>query len=646
VKTIYIDIKDLLEYAQRVSSVSGIQRVIANLVKNLRSFFETSLGLDFRLVIPEYSIYRLISVDLDTVLAMIDILENQHDNRTALNGAIELVFASRVLVKPLAGDIFVMVGAFWHCDNFTMMARLRGDGVLFGLFIHDLIQIRNPEYVHHAATEKFRQTLIDALTTAHFVITNSRFVADDVQSFLNEQLNFSLPIRAVPLATELPQITGGNEPVDIEAASLPADSFVLCVGTLEIRKNQMFLIRIWERLVAEFASRAPDLVFVGKWGYKAEELKLFVEKGGLRDRIHILETASDVTLRYLYQNCLFTAYPSLAEGFGLPIGESLAYGKPCVAANTTSLPEVGQDFARYVDPLDVDQGYQVFRSILADPSELGARKKHIGEHFRPKTWSRFAAEFCATTVELADQVGTDQRDINGILEPGATYQLGIDKAQVRGVGGPPMTLRTACVSGWHDFEHWGCWASAPEARIRFKTRSPESTAVAILMELHVPLGSRGVICKIDAGGPRSQLRPIGLPRFHLALGRIGKRGMLEIRLNSSGRFANPDPRRLYVGLHSLSWCPTSDLATLARFHRTRAVSTFLVPLSCAASLLFTGDGRLRFRFLLGSRHRLGAATVGTIEIDLGSGRRLKVSGDVDPAALAQMLDELERRSPT
>ena len=70
--------------------------------------------------------------------------------------------------------------------------------------------------------------------------------------------------------------------------------------------------------------------------------------------IAVAETPSDAELAFLYRNCRFTVFPSLYEGWGLPIGESLWFGKLCIASKTSSMPEVGGDLVDYVDPKDAD----------------------------------------------------------------------------------------------------------------------------------------------------------------------------------------------------------------------------------------------------------------------------------------------------
>ena len=314
--------------------------------------------------------------------------------RDILDNAIRAIYYSRQSAYPQASDIFIIAGAFWIYDNYDMIASLRSMGVVFGLFIHDLIQIKNPEYVHKDATLVFRKSLIDVLSLANFLFTNSQYVAGEVEEFLRDRLNFSLPVRAIPLATELHKPARQQSSITAGIIDAAREEFVLCVGTIEVRKNHLFLIRIWERLVKELKGRAPNLIFVGKWGWDIDVLQEYLSTtDALGNWLYIFNGITDTELEYLYRHCLFTAFVSFAEGWGLPVGESLAHGKPCVASDRTSIPEVGGALVRYVDPFDLRSGYETIKHLLSNRAELACWTAQILDEFRPKTWQKFCAEF-------------------------------------------------------------------------------------------------------------------------------------------------------------------------------------------------------------------------------------------------------------
>ncbi|MFI5091233.1 MAG: glycosyltransferase [Terriglobales bacterium] len=84
--------------------------------------------------------------------------------------------------------------------------------------------------------------------------------------------------------------------------------------------------------------------------------------------------------------CLFTLFPSLYEGWGLPVTESLAHGKPCLISNRSALPEAGDTFARYFDPENLLDAYQMIRAAIEDLDELRIWTARIVREFQPVSW--------------------------------------------------------------------------------------------------------------------------------------------------------------------------------------------------------------------------------------------------------------------
>lgn len=128
------------------------------------------------------------------------------------------------------------------------------------------------------------------------------------------------------------------------------DGFILTVGTLEPRKNHRRLLEAWARLPQPLR-RAYPLVVVGGKGWKTAALP---REFANRADCHLLGEVTENDLIALYNRATVFAYPSLVEGFGLPIVEAMACGAPVLTSNRSSLLEVGGDAARLVEPEDVD----------------------------------------------------------------------------------------------------------------------------------------------------------------------------------------------------------------------------------------------------------------------------------------------------
>ena len=110
----------------------------------------------------------------------------------------------------------------------------------------------------------------------------------------------------------------------------------------------------------------------------------------LGGKIALIESPSDADLIHLYKGCLFTLFPSLYEGWGLPVTESLALGKPCIVSNVTSLPEAGGALARYFDPEDLNDVVRVIRDTLSDRAGLAEWEARVRRDFRPVSWDASA----------------------------------------------------------------------------------------------------------------------------------------------------------------------------------------------------------------------------------------------------------------
>ena len=167
--------------------------------------------------------------------------------------------------------------------------------------------------------------------------------------------------------------------------------YLLFVGTLQPRKNVERIIEAFERLPAQIAD-GRQLVIAGKAGRRTDALVATLRAAAAGGRVRWLDYVDADDMRALYQGAAAFVFPSLYEGFGLPVLEAFASGIPVVTSTTTSLPEVAGDAAILVDPTDVDALAGAMASLL-DDSVLADRLRNAGlERARGFTWARCAAE--------------------------------------------------------------------------------------------------------------------------------------------------------------------------------------------------------------------------------------------------------------
>ena len=131
---------------------------------------------------------------------------------------------------------------------------------------------------------------------------------------------------------------------------LESEEFWLSVCTLEPRKNLRRLLRAFREYL-DLATDPHLLVLAGGKGWMEGDLENFIGELGLNDHVFLTGYVSDEKLCWLYQNCFAFIYPSLYEGFGLPVLEAMGFGAPVITSNATSMPEIAGDAVHYVDPL-------------------------------------------------------------------------------------------------------------------------------------------------------------------------------------------------------------------------------------------------------------------------------------------------------
>jgi alpha-1,3-rhamnosyl/mannosyltransferase len=145
----------------------------------------------------------------------------------------------------------------------------------------------------------------------------------------------------------------------------------------------------YSRLPTDLQSQHP-LVVVGALGWDMGNTLLALRSLG--ERCQMLGYVSDAALAELYRRCAAFCYPSLGEGFGLPVLEAMAAGAPVVISNLSSLPEVGGNAAEYVDPHDVASIESGLRRVLDDDARREQLSREGVERARRFSWADFAEQ--------------------------------------------------------------------------------------------------------------------------------------------------------------------------------------------------------------------------------------------------------------
>jgi alpha-1,3-rhamnosyl/mannosyltransferase len=170
---------------------------------------------------------------------------------------------------------------------------------------------------------------------------------------------------------------------------LTVDGYLLCVGTLEPRKNLVRTVRAYSSLPPGLRRRFP-LVVVGAIGWHESSIVAELEPLARSGEARVLSYVDEDALTLLYAGARGVLYPSLYEGFGLPIAEAMASGTAALTSNVGCMKELAEGAALLVDPTDTEGMAQTLQRLIEDDAER-ARMRAAGlERVRELTWQRCA----------------------------------------------------------------------------------------------------------------------------------------------------------------------------------------------------------------------------------------------------------------
>lgn len=179
--------------------------------------------------------------------------------------------------------------------------------------------------------------------------------------------------------------------------------YLLYVGTLQPRKNLERVIQAFERICGLPALADLQLVLAGKQGWLYETLFRQVVRAGLQGRVIFPGYIADEDLGALLSGAEAFVFPSLYEGFGIPVLEAGGCGVPVITSNTSSLPEVAGDAALLVDPLDVDAIADAMYRLVSDPSLRAELARRGLENVKRFSWEKCARETLAVLESVAEK---------------------------------------------------------------------------------------------------------------------------------------------------------------------------------------------------------------------------------------------------
>lgn len=248
------------------------------------------------------------------------------------------------------------------------------------LTIHD-INFMHDEYKSDKKKNKYLHQLQEKINRTDHIVAISNFVLDDVKQYIDLK---NIPVSIIYNGCNIPDNIAPPE----KPQQAPTDSFLFTIGTITEKKN-------FHVLPALISNNNKFLVIAGivqSEGYKQRIIDE-AKKWDVADRVIFTDSISDNDKYWYLQNCEAFVFPSLAEGFGLPVIEAMHFGKPVILSDKTCLPEIGGDAAYYFDNFEGVHMREVLQKSLADYNRSSEQAERIKQRSQLYKWSNAAAAY-------------------------------------------------------------------------------------------------------------------------------------------------------------------------------------------------------------------------------------------------------------
>jgi len=326
-------------------NLSGLGNYSRNTVNLLARYYPENR---YVLFVPRLS-------DLFTPPASVDII-SPISGFSKKFGTFWRIFKVSGLLKKSKIDIF-------HGLSHVLPIGLKRTGIPSVVTIHDLIYLRYPEFYRRIDRKLYLFHTLTGCRKATKILAISEQTKNDLVNLLGIDPAKIEVIHQSCNNAYYERVSEEQKAIVREKFNLP-EKFILCVGTIEVRKNQLAILE-------GVANEKLDIpvVIVGKPTSYKRILDEYILVAGLRKQLVFLHDTDTADLQAIYQMAEVMVYPSFYEGFGLPVLEAQASGCPVITSNVSSLPEAGGNGALYVNPANSSEIGKAITSILTN-SEL------------------------------------------------------------------------------------------------------------------------------------------------------------------------------------------------------------------------------------------------------------------------------------
>lgn len=568
------EIRDLFGYLRAHQTLSGIQRVQAALILSLMSELVDTVAF----IAPSDASGRVWSFAPDRLARLIIYVTGSNIDHSELRLLIDGCEEGALLIEVQPGDTVFVLGSFWgHGVSPADYLDLKECGAVIGVYIYDIIPITTPEYCDEKLAHEFFMSFSEMMYVADFFLTISEHTRQEVLSFQALHELAPKPVVSVPLAHDIRiddfhgQPARGARATDKQNGlssiihEVLREDYVLYVSTIERRKNHIYLARIWRNFIRA-RKAAPKLVFVGRRGWLVDEFFELIDRDPLlSSRIVLLHDVDDAQLELLYKNCLFTVFPSIVEGWGLPIGESLRFSKPCVASSTSSMPEVGGKFVDYINPFDLQQGEEVIRKLIEDDIYRREREMLIQSEFRPRSWAEVSAQLAEAVKKIASST-IKKAPYLPIAESGRVVYIGAHSfGSVMPEDYPKLVSRLSFFRSFYAAEKMGSWMKSAQGQIKIQTGLAVGTTVVVYCGIFAAPWAINCEFIVSASENRQFISTSIQDEVAIDLrvvGEVDENGFITLKVRMANTPRMPenreDTRNFFIGVKYYAFSPLDD----------------------------------------------------------------------------------------
>jgi hypothetical protein len=389
--SLLIDISHLLNWSGRMSGIERVEfNIVSHYIQTDAQFISWSNDLN------QFELCKKSRVeDLLKSISM----KQQAESVQELSKSSKIISSIKSKIrKPVSlkqrtpsydfqsSDRVLVLDGLWDKQNYIEGLKKISERAQVDHVVYDMIPVLYPGYVLEFISEVFENYMKTILPLCTNVYAISKNTVKDTEEVLVSWGCKKLPrINSFQLGDDI--LTHEKTTQDI-----PKGEFILATGTVEVRKNYPLLLYAYG-LAREKNIDLPPTFIAGRRGWLSEDFQHVIDTDPyFRKKISILDNVTDNRLTELYKASLFTVCPSYYEGWGLPVRESLSYGKVTLSSDTSSLPEAGGDFADYFSPNNPEALLTLIKKYLDDDTRT-KRQIYIDKNYQHCDWESAMINF-------------------------------------------------------------------------------------------------------------------------------------------------------------------------------------------------------------------------------------------------------------